>query len=1244
MVSEILFSWADGELEVEFWLSWDKGKPALETRVEAENLVVFATDGQWSVPLERAAFQAHVTENGDRWTLYTSDIELLSNETLLQLSRIQVDAWGKSVRMRARDLQLAPMAEFAASFDSAPETLVDLLGELDPRGTLSAVQLSFSSIDNPGGDWEATANFESLAVESYKGAPGSSSARGYARLGPGVANVIVDTRDFDLSFPKIYHQPLVFDQLYGSLDVNWDSDAVSLSSGILTAEGEEGVVHALFGLDIPLVPNDVGVEMELLVGLKDADVRYRSKYIPYTLSASLLDWLAQSIEVGEISEGAFLWRGALKSSLPSRRTVQLALNVHDTSLNYHADWPPVAVESAIVIIDDGRVKAEGSAGRLLDSRARDIRVETAPAPDAKIALTVLGVVEGQASDGLHLVNNSPLTPIIGNVFSRWTAEKGQLKTNLELNLLLGPDSPPPEVKVSTEWSDVDVSILPGNLLLKGVVGNFGYSSSEGFSSTGMQARLWGEELQLSVSQLHDSPEGYDSKNSTLVVSADGEVDMAEVQRWLSLQPLEMATGRTSVGIDVFINPGDSPLLVVKSDLQGVSLDLPKPWGKPEQTLSAMLLTMDLGDSTKPILLNIEDALKLSLELSDGGLYRAALGIGVLAPAASPSEFRVSGKASHVDGDEWLGFVSRYLSYGGFAQQDDDKASDEQVFATVPDPNSQLIAERPDQLRVVVDGLSADTVSFMGQSAADATLDLSVLGPDLEVSLDSDWLDGLIHWRLDGEESSIALEYLDLSHFDNEPVEGRSSEIAAAAGASVALESEERVEDIAGDSAPESLEQAVFELPDMRVSIANLYQGERRVGDASFQLTTNDGRLVAQRITGEFAAVRLIPEKPGRLVWQQGEGGYTEIVGTLAFNDIGSTLSYFGYQKIIQTRKGSIDVQLRWPESPASFSLADTRGSILLDVGSGSFLDAPGGAAGALRVVNILNLVHLVQRLSVSHMFDSGIPFDAVEGEIYLHHGTIEVPFMRVKGGSSFHFSGVSDVAEESLQGEMVATLPVAKNLPWVAALAASLPVAAGVYVVSKIFDKQVNRLSSAVYKIEGTWDEPKINFSRIFDDSSTALPARSANDTAEASSNNSAGLDPNAPMLEGVTEEAAQQVDGQEQEQLADPQVIPAGESGLQLEPANEGLVEPADPNQRQLPELHQDAAPQEAGPQVERGQPEAEQAVSGELQTRASKQGQELEALGFEDFDPNQPGLKKAVSHDTATNETVLEAPLTAQ
>jgi hypothetical protein len=92
--------------------------------------------------------------------------------------------------------------------------------------------------------------------------------------------------------------------------------------------------------------------------------------------------------------------------------------------------------------------------------------------------------------------------------------------------------------------------------------------------------------------------------------------------------------------------------------------------------------------------------------------------------------------------------------------------------------------------------------------------------------------------------------------------------------------------------------------------------------------------------------------------------------------------------------------------------------------------------------------------------------------------------MDVKGGSSFQFSGVSDVAARSLNGELVATLPVANNLPWIAALAASLPIAAGVFVVSKIFDKQVNRLSSAVYSISGSWDDPQVEFEHIFDASS----------------------------------------------------------------------------------------------------------------------------------------------------------------
>ena len=162
--------------------------------------------------------------------------------------------------------------------------------------------------------------------------------------------------------------------------------------------------------------------------------------------------------------------------------------------------------------------------------------------------------------------------------------------------------------------------------------------------------------------------------------------------------------------------------------------------------------------------------------------------------------------------------------------------------------------------------------------------------------------------------------------------------------------------------------------------------------------------------------------------------------------------------------------------------------MLLDLQSGNFLNAPSGAQGALRVVSILNLADIVSRLSLSHMFESGIPFDSVKGEIYLHRGTVEVPLMEVTGGSSFQFSGLSEIQTRSLSGELVATLPVASNLPWIAALAASIPVAAGVYVVSKLFDQQMSRLSSAVYSIGGTWDDPQVNFDRIFDNTTVGAP------------------------------------------------------------------------------------------------------------------------------------------------------------
>lgn len=91
-------------------------------------------------------------------------------------------------------------------------------------------------------------------------------------------------------------------------------------------------------------------------------------------------------------------------------------------------------------------------------------------------------------------------------------------------------------------------------------------------------------------------------------------------------------------------------------------------------------------------------------------------------------------------------------------------------------------------------------------------------------------------------------------------------------------------------------------------------------------------------------------------------------------------------------------------------------------------------------------------------------------------------------------TGNFDLLEEKIDGRLVATLPVAPNLPWVGALVGGLPAALGVYVTGKLVEEQVDRLSSISYSVTGPWDNIDIQVDRIFaaglgDDGSVNPPA-----------------------------------------------------------------------------------------------------------------------------------------------------------
>lgn len=119
------------------------------------------------------------------------------------------------------------------------------------------------------------------------------------------------------------------------------------------------------------------------------------------------------------------------------------------------------------------------------------------------------------------------------------------------------------------------------------------------------------------------------------------------------------------------------------------------------------------------------------------------------------------------------------------------------------------------------------------------------------------------------------------------------------------------------------------------------------------------------------------------------------------------------------------------------------------------------------------------------MYKSGLAFDSITGAVRFNEGllTISDAFKLQSPSSRMELTGQVNLIEQTLDTRLVATLPMSGNLTVIAALAAGLPAAAGVFVISKLFEEQMNKVTSVRYSIVGDWDNPTTKFLGVADSS-----------------------------------------------------------------------------------------------------------------------------------------------------------------
>jgi len=545
----------------------------------------------------------------------------------------------------------------------------------------------------------------------------------------------------------------------------------------------------------------------------------------------------------------------------------------------------------------------------------------------------------------------------------------------------------------------------------------------------------------------------------LLVRADGEADGRAIANWLGVDVLARFAGRAPYEGSLRILPDGTSRLVVESPISpegnhGFVTNLPPPLTAPPAPLQ---LELNVPADAELDLSVRWGEFASRMMFVDGDLERGVLALDALLPEPPPFGLAAVGRADHLEVGAWLDVIERWEQDAIVLKGGDARSSVDDLLL---------------DFTVTVDDTRWDTEQF-GPTEITLTGFLS----EMTLGFDAERILGRLVIPEDDRPLTLSLDRMDLPLNPALPLERAEDE-----------------DDALTESEDDSLALLLTDLdpatvPAMDVAIAAFSDHGEDLGTASFDVRPYGDGIRLVDIEAQGRGLVFGPDAEGRaeiemalVPWPR-----TRIRGRLAGDDAERTLERFGFAPSVSADAFAFGLDVGW-EGPLDAPEVDSlNGTVTLDVARGRFMEIEAGG-GPLRMVGLLNVDAIARRMrfDFSDIFQRGVAFEEIDGVLAFDDGLLmtSVPVRIVGPQSRIVVTGDLEMASRALDGELVVTLPVSKNLPWAAAYAALVanPLAgAGVMVAERIFRDQIDKYSSARYRIGGTVDDPEVVFDTIFD-------------------------------------------------------------------------------------------------------------------------------------------------------------------
>lgn len=839
----------------------------------------------------------------------------------------------------------------------------------------------------------------------------------------------IDSRAARVDLPKLFRAPLQLAHLQGRIDWRRAADRLHIESAELRAENADIRTQSRLLLDIP---NDGSKPfLELQSAFTDGNVEAVRNYLPVgIMPPRTVAWLDRALVSGRLHDGALLFQGRF-GAFPfdhANGRMEIRATVSDGVLDYKDGWHRIeGLEAELAFINRG-MNIHGVAGKILGSDLPEVSVRIDDLAHAR--LDIDGQANGTLADMLRFLRDSPLSEGRREALDAMQAG-GDARLQLALRLPLGKTVPGTlSVDGRVQLPDNRLNLPDWELALEHLKGELHFTQA-GLEGRDLRAQLLGVPVKLDVGDepSDDKSSGDKATAAMTQVRVIGKLPLVEKLR--KAQPgIERVNGKSEWTATLYLPKrtatAASARVELRSDLSGIQVDLPEPFGKPAEAATLFALTAELqgrglgplrmqyGPHSAAFVLKRADTERGALQLARGALQLGA-GAAVL-PADDADGVRIVGRLPVFDWEVWRDLLGGGASAGLLRALD------------VDIDNLRAFGRLFNGVQIRARRAGGYWTATLGGPDMEGTLELPL---DKPVLLRCAWL-----------------------HIP----------AASTAGAATAKLNPAGIPAL-------DVEVRKLQFRDLDMGHVNLKTHPLATGLSvdAMQVEAKWLRLAAQ---GEWTRPIQVADLVGPVVQQDASRFRIDMQG----GDLGDMLTAFGYAGSIDggATKGSIDAG--WPGTPADFSLAKLEGSLDMKIGAGRLLNVE---AGAGRVFGLFSLQGLRRRLALdfSDVFAKGFSFDRITGRFSLRDGDAYTDDLVIDGPAArIEVSGRTGLAKRDYD-QLVTVIPqVQSTIPIAGAIAGGPAVGAALLLADKLLGKQMEGLTSFTryqYTVTGGWDNPK---------------------------------------------------------------------------------------------------------------------------------------------------------------------------